>query len=202
MVLTFVWIHTFADIEKIPLRQKFNSFPKKIGKWEAINDVPFGDEILDILRVTDYLHRDYIADEKQIINFYIGYFESQRQGQLIHSPKHCLPGSGWRGKRYRKQWVRVEGIDSGGISVNKYAVAKGGKKNLVLYWYQSRGRIITNEYIDRIYLIWDAITKHRTDGALVRLIISFDSSDEGEVLRNGIDFIQSVMPILQYYLPS
>jgi EpsI family protein len=113
-----------------------------------------------------------------------------------------MPGSGWEDGRYQTQWVPLDSSKKNGVNINKYVVSKGTEKNLVFYWYQGRERITTNEYKDRILLIWDAITKQRTDGALVRIVIPLKSSDGGEEIQCGIEFIQKVIPILGDYLPS
>jgi EpsI family protein len=202
MVLTFVWIQSLTDVENVPLLQQFDSFPEKLGPWKAKEDLPFSRQILDILKVTDYINRDYISDDNRLVNIYVGFYQSQKKGQLIHSPKQCLPGSGWSDERYETQWIPMDGVDGNGMLVNKYLATNGMKKILVFYWYQSRGRIIVNEYLAKIYLIWDAMTKRRTDGALVRVIVFFDADDEKHALGTGIDFIQSFMPTLGQFLPA
>lgn len=201
MLITYLLVQGPLESKIINLPNGMKKFPKTIGKWENTNDLEFPANIIQILKVSDYLNRNYYYKD-QWINLYVGYFAIQKQGEQIHSPKHCLPGSGWEGERYQKHWIPLPGSKEKGIWVNKYIVAKGNEKNMVLYWFQSRGRKIANEYMDRFYLVWDAIFRQRTDGALVRIIVPFSTGTEKSQSEEANQFARYLMPILDNYLPS
>lgn len=202
MISAFLVSRYFLYFPDVSICQDLKNFPRRIGEWRVRNEITLPLKIVEILKVNDYVFRDYISRENREINMYVGYFRSQRQGQKIHSPKHCMPGSGWQDKRYQIESITLNEIREKSVKINKYIVAKEGEKNLVFYWYHGRGRIIANEYEDRILLIWDAITKQRTDGALVRIIIPIRSIDEKEASKIGIEFIKAIIPILNNYIPS
>ena len=202
MLLTFVVVQFVSDSRDIPLAKGFAQFPQRIGRWEGKQDVPFSPETLSILNVTDYLHRNYFSAGRQSVNLYIGYFSSQKHGKQIHSPKHCLPGSGWEEGRYQVQWIQGDEGKGEGFWVNRYLVSKGMEKNLVFYWYRSRGRVVTNEYIEKLYLVWDGITRRRTDGALIRVIVPIKSASGEEESKEGAEFIREVAQAINRFLPS
>jgi EpsI family protein len=193
--------------EPVMMRAPFDRFPMTLQDWRGIQEPPFDDQILKILGVDDYLTRVYMAPDKAGVGLYIGYYRSQRQGDTMHSPLNCLPGSGWEPLSKRTLAVQVP-ADSNGpsreIDVNRYVVQKGLEKQLVLYWYQSHGRIVASEYWSRFYLVTDAVRLNRTDGSLVRVIAPVSPEDTGEQRAEDLAarFIKSLFPVLSSYLPS
>jgi EpsI family protein len=141
---------------------------------------------------------------------YVGYYKSQRTGVTYHSPLNCLPGSGWS---IMSRDVVPLTVNHGGrgqtqpfaapspIRVNHVVIQKGLEKQLILYWYQDRGRIVTSEYWAKGYLLWDAMTRNRTDGALVRLSIPVESTTD-EALAMAEAFLRDTFPLLTEYLPG
>jgi EpsI family protein len=202
LTVTILIIQLLSQTKNIPLLKDLIYFPGKIGNYDKKEDISFDPQTVRILAATDYLQREYISNKNQRLNLFIGYYASQKQGKQIHSPKHCLPGSGWEETRYQNQWIPIPAKNGQGITVNKYLVSKGLENNLVLYWYQSRGRVNTNEYLERLYLVWDAIYRKRTDGAIVRITVPFNEKSKQQVLNDGIKFVQELTPILDTFLPS
>ncbi len=188
-------------------RVSFAAFPMELGEWRGRAGPPFDANTLAVLGVTDYLTRTFRANGLAA-SLYIGYWASQKQGDSIHSPLNCLPGAGW--EPLSKTTVEVPVADGDGpsparsIAVNRYVVQKGLDRELVLYWYQSHGRVVANEYLSKMYLVADAIRTNRTDAALVRVIVHIGNQDGGETLaeREGMRFIASLFPTLSTYLPS
>ena len=88
------------------------------------------------------------------------------------------------------------------MEINKFLIQKGLDKQLVLYWYQDRGRIITSEYWAKIYMVLDAMFRNRTDGAFVRLTVSFTGDSEEGSLEYARAFAEKIFPWLQEYLPG
>jgi EpsI family protein len=136
--------------------------------------------------------------QQQIVQLYIGYYDSQRTGSTIHSPKNCLPGAGW--DPIRSGDARVPLAGGGTIVVNEYVIQQDQDKRMVFYWYQGRGRVIASEYSGKFWMMADAISRNRTDGALVRLITPM-SDGEANARARLVSFTQVVLPYLDEFIP-
>jgi len=192
--------------EEVPLRISFSLFPMQLGEWQGVQRPPFSERVLEVLGLDDYLTRYYYDRSRVAVDLYIGYWRSQQQGGAIHSPQNCLPGSGWEPV---SQGIltfpdpRTPGAPA--LSVNRYLIRKGTERQLVLYWYQSRGRIVGSEYWSKIYLVLDAARYNRTDAALVRLVVPVaDGSPEAEARAESqaIGFANEILPALGAFLPN
>ena len=176
-----------------------------IGPWKSIVDPPMDEDVLRVLGVDDYLSRIYYQSNGAAVGFYMGFYGSQRQGDTIHSPLNCLPGAGWQPVSEGR--LHIANADGQGrdITVNRYVVQKGLDRQLVLYWYQSHGRVVASEYTSKLYLIHDAIRLNRTDGSMVRVIapIKGDTADAGAAAeRLAEEFVRVIFPLLPAYLPQ
>jgi EpsI family protein len=192
--------------EPIPLRSSLVAFPMDLATWRGRQEPPLDDAVLKILGVTDYLTRAYFTRTAGV-GLYVGYWNSQRQGDTIHSPLNCLPGSGWEPLSKGAMAITLDAGATGTaqtISVNRYVVQKGLDRQLVVYWYQSHGRVIASEYVSKFYLIKDAITMNRTDAALVRVIVPLGNGAEAEAgaERSAKEFVRAMFPVLTNYLPA
>lgn len=190
---------TLSHGEAVPLRQKLEGFPLQVGRWRGVGEA-LPPPILDVLKVTDYVMRVYATPQGPPIWLYVGYYESQRQGQTIHSPQQCLPGSGWNILSREYLSLQIPGR-ADPVGINRVLIGKGEERQIVLYWYQERGRIIANEYAAKWYLVTDAIRRNRTDGALVRLSALVGKSEE-ETLQQLLKFSGLMFPHLTELLPS
>jgi EpsI family protein len=192
--------------EQVPIRAPFNGFPLQMDEWHGVPDAPMDAQTLAVLGVDDYLTRTYYAANRAPVGLYIGYWESQRQGDTIHSPLNCLPGSGW--EPLSKSTARIAvappapGADPA-IVVNRYVVQKGLDRMLVLYWYQSHGRVIASEYWSKFFLVTDAVRWNRTDAALVRVITPIGSGSDpaSSAEQIAVHFVQTMFPQLSRFLP-
>jgi EpsI family protein len=185
-------------------RTSFDSFPMTIGGWRAQVDPPLEDDILKVLGVDDYLSRIYYRPGAAV-GLFMGFWGSQRQGDTIHSPLNCLPGAGWEPVSDAR--ITIANVDGAGrdITVNRYIVRKGLERQLVLYWYQSHGRVVASEYWSRAFLINDAIRLNRTDGSMVRVIapIAVNADDNGAAAEKlAEEFVRAIFPQLPAYLPN
>jgi EpsI family protein len=192
--------------EDVPLRSSFNDFPMAIGGWQGIAQPGFSSAVLDILRVDDYLTRMYVKRSDSALGLYIGYWRSQRQGDTIHSPLNCLLGAGWEPLSKRTIFV-PSSAEGGGSSVpiNRYLIQKNLDRQLVLYWYQSHGRVVASEYTSKFWLVADAMRLNRTDGAIVRVTapIADDSpAAEARAEQSALAFVQALFPELGRFLPA
>jgi EpsI family protein len=156
---------------------------------------------MKILQVDDYIMRNYRSPNGELIGLYIGYFKSQREGKGIHSPRQCLPGAGWVPVETAVYQMPVPSQEAERVPVNKSVMSKGLDRQLYIFWYQGRGRIYASEYWNKIYLIWDALTKRRTDGALIRVNISATGNIEEAHLKQS-EFIRLFVPLLRDFIPE
>ncbi|HZL57430.1 MAG TPA: EpsI family protein [Bryobacteraceae bacterium] len=200
LVAQTVLFYSASRRENTPLATPLSLFPTTFGNWTLASEGVVEKEELDVLRADDVLTRVYKDTAKPgLASIFIAYFKSQRTGQSPHSPKNCLPGSGWQPEENDRIDIPVS---TGTIHVNRYLVSKGADKSLVLYWYQSQGRTIASEFAAKFYLVADSIRHHRSDAALVRVIVPVPQDREKTADALGIDFVQSVFPVIKAYLPE
>lgn len=185
-------------------RQRFSTFPLRMEQWKGV-DVGMEQKFIDRLKFDDYIIGNYFKKGDNLpVNLYVAYYASQRKGASAHSPKSCMPGDGWRIGEFTQKKLEALATSRGEpLVVNRTVITKGHSRQLVYYWFQQRGRIITNEYLVKFYLFWDALTQQRTDGALVRLVLSLpEGSDESEADKKMADFLSIMFPELEKYVPS
>jgi EpsI family protein len=192
--------------EAVQLRAPFERFPMQFGEWKGVRQPPFDDQIVKLLGVDDYLTRAYFDPARAGVGLYIGYWASQRQGDTMHSPLNCLPGAGWEPVARNTVAIDVSGYGGGSqIVVNRYLVQKGLDRQVILYWYQSHGRVIASEYWSKVFLVTDAVRLNRTDASIVRVIAPIaDGSSEAATRaeRDATRFIQQMFPSLDGFLPG
>jgi EpsI family protein len=182
-------------------RTALQEFPTVIDDWKLIGNHRFDEAVLKALQVDDYLMRSYANSQGQVIGLYVGYFESQRDGKQNHSPRQCLPGAGWSIAESRTIPLRLASHNQSEVLINLYLMQKDDHKDLYLWWYQSRGRVYANEYLNKLYMVLDSVTMNRTDGALVRVNMPANP-DEAKTLDVQLEFVRSLLHILPVYIPS
>jgi EpsI family protein len=186
--------------EVIPTSPPLSEFPRLNDGWQMVQEGVVDAETQAVLRADDTLTRVYAKDSHGV-SLFIAAFKSQRTGKAPHSPKNCLPGSGWVPSVSDEISVEVPGRDP--ITVNRYLVARGDSKSLVLYWYQSRDRAVASEYSAKLYVIADAIKLNRTDTALVRIIVPLaPDTDQATATKLAAEFVRSFYPKIRASLPA
>lgn len=181
-------------------RKQLKDFPKQIGAWEQTGgDEQFNKETLAVLRASDYLLRNYRGADGRVVNFYVGYYASQREGATYHSPLNCLPGSGWVMSEPGKITITPKGRAP--FVANRYLIQNGDHKELLVYWYQGRGRAVASEYWGKIYTVVDSVRLRRSDGAMVRITTSVESS-EPAALQAAADLAANSSTILPAFIPD
>jgi len=187
-----------------PERQRFASFPLQIEGWKG-DEVGMEQKFIDVLKFDDYIIGNYsLAGDRLPVNFYVAYYASQRKGASAHSPKSCMPGDGWRIGDFEQRQIGDHETSFGEkLRVNRAVITKGESRQLVYYWFQQRGRVITNEYLMKWFLFWDALTQQRTDGALVRLVVTLpEGSSEADADKKMATFLDAIFPKLESYVPG
>jgi EpsI family protein len=184
--------------EVVPQAAPLKGFPVEVGGWRLLQEGVIDQDTQDVLKADDLLHREYGSKEGGA-GLFIAFFKTQRQGQSPHSPKNCLPGSGWQQMSSNPIDVPIEG--EGSIRINQYVVEKGEAQSVVYYWYQSQGRVIADEFAAKFYLVSDSIKHHRSDTALVRVVVPIRAGRTEEAEKVGTDFVRAFYPKVKAYLP-
>lgn len=162
----------------------------------------FEDRIYKALGVDDSIlafYRNPQSDSS--IELYIGYYQSQREGDIIHSPRNCMPGAGWNIGSIDPIVLDLLEVGRSPVTINKTVLLNGDKKQIMFYWFHSRGRIIRSEYTQKIFLVWDSIFRHRTDGSFVRIVSPVTGCDEQKTISDLKKFSETLFPILDDFIP-
>ena len=186
----------------IPERHVFAEFPVEFGQWKGKSD-RLEQIYLKSLKLDDYLLTSYVNEAGLQVGFYIAYYSSQQAGQAAHSPRACIPGGGWLIKDHAVKELESVIYNGKPLAVNRLLIKKSDHTQLVYYWFQQRGRDITNEWLVKWFLFWDSLTRKRTDGALVRLTVFIGpGQDVGKAELSLNNFAKDFMPLLPQYIPD
>jgi exosortase D (VPLPA-CTERM-specific) len=192
------WFEQRAELQigRRPLRE----IPVELGAWRQMGtDTRFSEGTESVLRTTDYVMRDYLLPNGRGANLYVGYYASQRTGATYHSPQNCLPGSGWEMKN--PELVEIKTPSGLEFAANRYIVQNGDHRQILIYWYQGRGRATASEYRDKVYTVVDSIFRQRSDGAMVRIMTPV-GDDEKEVLEAAVDLSAHIADKLAPFVPE
>jgi len=187
--------------ERIPSVTPLAAFPHDFGGWRMIQDVAIDPDQLEVLKADDTLNRVYASPSQGEIFLFAAFFKTQRYGQSPHSPKNCLPGNGWEPVEAGLETINVPGR-AAPIVTNRFVVQHGEAKEVVLYWYQSHNRVIASEFSAHFWLVADAIRYHRSDTALIRIVVPVRDNDIGAATRTGAGFVRILFPELLKQLPA
>ena len=185
-----------AHVDRKPLKD----FPEQLGQWQKSKPDQIIDEpTMKVLRASDYLLRDFRRADGQVANFYVGYYASQREGASYHSPLNCLPGSGWTLNNPDTVMITLPSGQT--FAANKYVIQNGDYKNLMIYWYQGRGRTVASEYWGKVYTVIDSVRLRRSDGAMVRVTVPLGDS-EAAALESAKDLSTKTAAALADFVPN
>ena len=198
---TTIFLHNFSKGTVVPIKQSLANFPGTLGKWTCIETGKLPDTVEQMLGVDDYINRNYQAPNGRIINLYVSYFACM-EGKGFHSPRNCMPGAGWDIASLKPLTLYIHHSEGTPVVINQMTMQKGAEQQIVLYWYQCRGRIIYSEYMEKIYQVIDSIFKRRTDGSFIRIMAPLDNEDTTFRLNNMKEFTRHVIPLLDEYLPG
>ncbi len=188
--------------QKIPIRQALDSFPLAVDSWHGTREA-MPPETRKELDLSDYIIVNYQDGNGKSVNFYVAYYETQRKGESIHTPETCLPGSGWIFTEAAPRTLPVRSYGNGSLTVNRVIMRKLDSSSLAYFWFPQRGRILTNVYQLKLFNFWDALTRQRTDGALVRVITPVFNTETLEQAESRLQgFVLRVAPLLDQYLPG
>jgi EpsI family protein len=201
LIAESILAYTVANrTEQVPPSPPLKELPVTIGSWQLTQEGVVEKEVQDVLKADDVVTRAYASPLSQAgANLFVAYFRSQRSGKAPHSPKNCLPGSGWT--QLRSGRIAIPIPDAAPLVVNRYVVAKGDNQSMVFYWYQSSRRVEASEYWAKIFLVLDAIRYNRSDTALVRVVVPISNGDQESAQRAGVDFVRAVFPQVGRHFP-
>lgn len=195
--ITALYLFTHSDTT-VPMNKPFSEFPLRVADWQMTSQHEFSDDVLNALKPADYLSREYVGPDGQRVSLYLGYHSGGKDSGPIHSPKHCLPGSGWYEVSSQKS-----SADTGGQKINlaRAVYQKGESKALFLYWFQVRDKSLNDEYRLKLAEIMNSVTSRRRDSTFIRVSVPFETNQEkAEAL--GRQFIRDFQPEIKKFLPA
>lgn len=198
----FAYYAIASRSELVPPVAPLSTFPMASNGWLCAREVPIEKEIQDLLKADDTISRIYVSpSRRESASLFMAFFKTQRYGQSPHSPKNCLPANGW--DEVMSGTVPITVPDwNGPIVANRYVVAHGDDKDVVIYWYQSHNRIVASEYAARVWLVLDSIHYRRSDTSIVRVITRIENNDMEHATQVGVQFVQSIFPDILKHLPA
>jgi EpsI family protein len=203
IAVTAILLQARGRVETIAPRPPLSSFPIQMGDWSGA-DVAIPPETLHVLGPGDFLLRGYRDSSSKTdlpyVDLFLAYFPSQRTGDTIHSPRNCLPGAGWAPEENARVTLSLPGHAP--FRSNRYVVARGGERKLVLYWFWAHDRGVASEYWAKFYLVKDAIQMNRSDGALVRVTTEMLPGESAQAAQERLrPFTADLVPLLNTYIP-
>ena len=182
-------------------RAALSELPASLGEWKQRRaDTRFDQATEAVLKADDYVLRDYGLPDGRAASLYVGYYQTQRAGSTYHSPLNCMPGSGWT--LSSPSSISIAPADgSSPFEANAYVIQNASERFALVYWYQGRGRSVASEYWDKVYTVWDSIGRRRSDGAMVRVLVPIQRSEE-EAMKLAADLAARVVPELPRYVPN
>ncbi len=196
-----IFINWFSQRGEVKIeRNQLTEIPAQLGDWrQKGSEIRFSEQIESVLRADDYMMREYSLPDGRVGNLYIGYYASQRTGATYHSPQNCLPGAGWEMKK--PDVIEITTPNGKTFKANWFIIENGVYKEVLIYWYQGRGRAVASEYEDKIYTVWDSITRRRSDGAMVRVMTGVGNS-EPEATKAAADLAANTADQLSEFIPD
>lgn len=194
----------FPSTDRVVLdRDPFLLFPRSFGPWSGLQE-PLDPEVEKVLNADDYISATYAAvGQPGFISLFIAYYDRQTEGSGIHSPEVCLPVGGWEVFSLDPHPVSFPGTVYGDFQVNRAVIQKGLSRQLVYYWFEQRGKRMTNDYLAKASVVYDSLTRGRTDGALVRFTVAINPGEtEAEAEARMQQFMALALQRLPRFLPE
>ena len=200
--LSAAWLLAPAQASIPPEREPFARFPLEIEGWSGTPGI-LAPGIAQILAADDYLAAVYRDPaEAAPVDLFLSWYASQTAGAAIHSPAVCLPGAGWEVSAIEPVAVALPGTAAGTVRLNRAVIQKGLDRQLVYYWFEGRGRRLTNDFAAKFHTLADSLTRGRTDGGLVRLITPIGAGGEAAAEARLQAFLAATVDTLPRFLPE
>lgn len=196
LIAAALYLNFHKDII-VPMNRPFDQFPRAVREWRLVGESSLSESVQKVLKATDVLSRQYVSPEGKQVSLYIGYHGGGKESGEIHSPKHCLPGSGWCEISTKRTQLDVAGER---VNLVQAIYQKGENRELFLYWYQVRNKTISEEYSLKMAEITNSMLYRRRDAAFIRVSVPFET-DEQTALVLGERFVRDIYPAIQEFLP-
>ncbi|WP_319548665.1 exosortase C-terminal domain/associated protein EpsI [Desulfogranum marinum] len=201
ILATFFLLQDVTGVQRVPIKKSLSYFPTKIDTWQVISKRNSSDSVIQLLGVDDYIEYNYQDIDGHSVNFYAAFYEAVGNGTGYHSPKNCIPGGGWGIDEINTISITPK-ERSKSVKISEMIIRNGSEYQVVFYWYQNRGRIISSEYFEKIYLVLDSIFKNRRDGTFIRLMSYAPNKDIKGARQRLIAFAEASLPELDNFIPG
>lgn len=192
--------YALPKVEYVPTARPLDQLPRQIGPWRMTAESKPEPEIQELLKADDAVTRFYSGPAGSEVSLFVAFFRTQRAGVQPHSPKVCLPGSGWTPEQDSYLNLPIPGRAEP-INVNRYIVARGEARSVVIYWYQTPHRVVANEFAAKLFLVWDSLRFKRSDTALVRVIAPGTEAGVEAAQKRAVEFIEASFEPIRLHLP-
>ena len=199
MIAGGTYIRYFTVLEKDMPDRPLKDFPRIIKNWKTYRDIELSREVIETLKVDDYIFRDFHNGNKKV-TLYIGYYKSHRKFGEIHTPEHCQVGGGWEVVRERKKYIEMPGSDKK-IKFIEAVYKKDNEKRVFIFWYQLPDRYVTNFFSYKIHVVLNSLFKHRSDAAFIRITTTVLDNNIEDALLRAEDFLIKIAPVISRTLP-
>jgi EpsI family protein len=200
LIIQTAVLYSSIRTEYVPPSRPLAEVPREFGAWSMTSEAYVDKETQDVLKADDLLSRVYRKPSGAEASLFVAAFRTQKNGKAPHSPKNCMPGAGWT--QLSSENYAIDIGAAAPIVVNRYVIVHGDQRELVLYWYQSRDRVVADEFKAKFWVVADAMRLNRTDTALVRVIVNIDNNNEEASAERATDFVRSFFGTLRHYLPA
>jgi EpsI family protein len=201
-VATLVFLQGVSGTQETAILQPLSHFPSQLGPWTLNATRSSSVDVINLLGVDDYIDYHYADGDGNRVNLYVGFYESVGTDGGYHSPKNCLPGGGWGIESTKTIQLSLTRLPGPSVTIAEMVIRNGNEHQVVLYWFQNRGRIIASEYWEKVYLVLDALFKKRRDGSFVRLMAYAPDGDITKAEEILLGFAKLTLPELSQYLPG
>ena len=201
-VFTFWALQVSESVKEIPIKRSLDDFPQKVGKYTRVKASLLSNPVLNMLKPDDYIDYDYVSPDGFVLNLFVTYYGSLGKTGGYHSPRNCIPASGWDIVCRKTLELKIHHAETELVKVNMLHAKKGIDSKLILYWYQNRGRIISSEYWEKIYQVYDSIFKGRRDGSLIMITARTQKSRIRETADCVKKFAENAIVTLQAFIPG
>jgi len=194
-VLCYLQLHRDLGV---PMKRSFDGFPSVVSQWRMTGESQLSGEVQAVLKASEVLMRQYVNEQGDRVELYIGYHDGGQGSGEIHSPKHCLPGGGWLELSSSRTKLPVAGER---LNLVEAVYQKGDRRELFLYWFQVRGKSLAEEYSLKVAEIANSVLYRRRDASFIRISVPFQG-DQQQAARVGERFVSDFLPAIQEFLPS
>ena len=182
----------------VPMKASFHQFPSQVSQWRMTEETRLSDQVQSVLKASDVLMRQYVNPQGERVELYIGYHDGARGTGEIHSPKHCLPGGGWHELSSQRTQMAAAGDR---LNLVKAVYQKGDNSELFLYWFQVRGRSVSEEFSLKAEQIANSVLYRRRDASFIRISVPFQT-DPHRAEAIGAKFVSDFLPAIRSFLPG